>query len=169
MRFTDNEYEKYNGTRMFGKIRTYFYDKGYGYIRTETGSDIFVSSWNFEGKSEKKLYLFSTVRFTPARKKDGRYYAANVELLERYPEGRLLTLPGGKEVPVKWLLDINYREGDKNDPYHEELGVYDAIILVDKFGMDYIVTGKDCPYQLDGKVDDLPAYYKQLERRFSLW
>lgn len=45
--FNDIDYEKYNGEHIYGRIRMYDPGKEYGFISTEDGKDIFISSYSF--------------------------------------------------------------------------------------------------------------------------
>ena len=42
--FDQKDFEKYSGQTMYGRIKEYSHSRGYGFIFTEEGKDIFVSS-----------------------------------------------------------------------------------------------------------------------------
>ena len=69
MRFGRDDYNKYKGQEMYGRIVSYNKNKGYGFIYTEIGKEIFASSYNFK-KNDHHVNIGDTVKFIPGKSED---------------------------------------------------------------------------------------------------
>lgn len=81
-KYTYKDVEKYKDRRICGKIIDYNHVKGYGFIKTEDGKDIFISSYNLIRKnSEKKIFFGTKVDFN-LDMYGKKVIATNIKILE---------------------------------------------------------------------------------------
>ena len=114
MRYTTEMYEKNNGKISYGRILNFDHMRGYGFIRTEEGADIFLSSYNLNKNLERHMTIGALVSFIPELYGDA-YSAANIKLIEEFPAGKELEVPNGEMFRLKNIKSIGYsRDGVPN-------------------------------------------------------
>lgn len=98
------------GKSMYGRILSYDRTKGYGFIRTEDGSDLFVSSYGF-GKNERKAVIGAYVKFTVAEK-NGKAVAEGVSIVQKFKDGiSRIGLPNEMFMPIKNIIKFGRSNG----------------------------------------------------------
>ena len=65
MRYTTEMYQKNNGSITYGRVLNYDHMCGYGFIRTEEGADLFLSSYNLTKKQSRQIVVGALVSFIP--------------------------------------------------------------------------------------------------------
>lgn len=95
--FNDIDYEKYNGEYIYGRIRMYDPGKGYGFIYTEDGKDIFISSYSFKNTDERFAILGTALKFK-IEQRNSRYCAYDVKIINPTPENQSILLPNGEKL-----------------------------------------------------------------------
>lgn len=108
-RLSKKDVDLNNGALMYGRIRKYSRSNGFGFICTENGKDIFLSSYDL-CDSEKKYCIGSLVSFIPAFYKE-KIIASNVLLLNKYPSGCKFYLPNGLNLSVKNIQNFGLVSG----------------------------------------------------------
>lgn len=132
MRYTKQMFEKNNGSVTYGRVLNFDHMRGYGFIRTEEGADIFLSSYNLSKKESQDIVIGTLISFVPELY-NGGYSAAKIKILDYYPSGKELTLPTGETVRIKNLKKIGVANDDQK-PY---------VYFTTKKGETYKVTAKD--------------------------
>ncbi len=171
--FTKEDYEN-SKQRLYGRVSDYTYMKGYGFIYTELGSDIFFSSYDMDKKLQSKLKLGTTVSFIP-EERDGKFVATSIEIKKDMAGGKFqftdsfalsynsivkfCLVPGSKSIKE---MDISEQELVDHGYSIEDLG-YLAIRTKDD---EYRFTRKGSPIKADGQIDDIEAVYVQLKELF---
>lgn len=127
MRYTKEMYERNMGKISYGRIMSWDNSRGYGFIRTEGKTDIFLSSYNINKKDAKKLVVGALVSFLPDMY-NGKYVATEVSVVEQYPEGDKFVLPNGTEIDVKHVTTFRFKRNEDGEPciffYMHKNGVY---------------------------------------------
>lgn len=109
-RFSEDDVNKNNGALMYGRVRQYKHNDGYGFIHTESGKDIFVSSYNLGKKKEKRFFFGALVSFIPVIH-DGKVIASEVNILNSFPSGSTFCMPNGESMLVKRICKYGYVSG----------------------------------------------------------
>ena len=112
MRYTKQMFEKNNGSVTYGRVLNFDHMRGYGFIRTEEGSDIFLSSYNLSKKESQDIVIGTLVSFVPELY-NGGYSATKIKILDYYPSGKELTLPTGETIRIKNLKKIGVANDDQ--------------------------------------------------------
>ncbi len=173
--FGYTDYEINNGRTMYGRIRDYSYAKGYGFIYTETGKDLFVSSYDLE-KIEKKLVVGTTLKFIPAFRKD-RYIAADITIVANDTIKEIIYLPNDNILPIKDLQKFDYLSGksflrtvniseQELEHHGYDIKSLDYIYFRTKYDSEYHILQEGSPIKGDGHVPNLRAFYNELCDRF---
>lgn len=152
MRYTKQMYEKNNGSVTYGRVLNFDHMRGYGFIRTEEGADIFLSSYNLTKKESQDIVIGTLVSFVPELY-NGGYSAAKVKVLDYYPSGKVLTLPDGETVRIKNLKKIGVANDDQK-PY---------VYFTTKKGETYKVTEKDLAHKKKSSSKTVLDYWKSVK------
>ena len=140
--FDEKDFEKYSGQTMYGRIKEYSHSRGYGFIFTEEGKDIFVSSYEL-GKLEDKISVGTTVKFTPKQWKE-RYVASDITIVENVGYNEVIKCPNRyKDQTQESGKDRLYtgRIFHKKDGYHSRRTA-SAWIFVKGFGLCFFQNQK---------------------------
>lgn len=173
--FDEKDFEKYTGQTMYGRIKEYSHSRGYGFIFTEEGKDLFVSSYEL-GKLEDKISVGTTVRFTPKQWKE-RYVASDITIVENVGYNEVIKCPNGIKIKPRNLEKIGYIPGGfsikKMDITAEELLQHgyslkdlDYVFFRTQKGLEYRFFREGSPVKGDGSIPDLKAFYRELEERY---
>lgn len=159
------------GKVMLGRIRAYSTQQGYGYILTEEGNDLFVSSRAL-GKTEKKIAVGSIVKFKVGEY-NGKPVATEIEVLKKYKNDvSMLDLPDGVRVAIKSIIKFGKTNAfsvvKKNGITEEDLKEHGYSIK--DLDYIYIETGKHSysifdtksPVKGDGRTN-IKEFYKNLK------
>lgn len=154
MRYTTEMYQKNNGSITYGRVLNYDHMCGYGFIRTEEGADLFLSSYNLTKKQSRQIVVGALVSFIPELYGEG-YTATHVEVLDSYPAGKALLLPTGETVRTKNLKKMGIANDKENRPF---------VYFETRKGERFIVNKED----LSKKTDSILEYWNSLKRQFFL-
>lgn len=99
-RLTENDVIKNGGTLMYGRVRQYSHKEGFGFIYTESGKDVFVSSYAIGKKNEKRFFVGTLVSFIPIMH-ENKVVASEITILKSFPRGEQYCMPNGEYIPVK--------------------------------------------------------------------
>ena len=178
--FARNDFSKYEGQRLYGRIRSYSHQKGYGFVATELQKDIFISSYQIK-HLEKKIMIGATITFVPELY-NGSYVATNIELVDnitRY-DPRRFYLPSGHYVLLKRIEKIIRMPGkdvltQKNIPMElieandHTVDDFNAVCIALSNGEEFFVFEETCPVNTPEKVPSLKQYYQTIcEKYFYL-
>ncbi len=173
------------GTYKKGRIIEYSKKKGYGFIHTEDGKKIFVSSYNFLNNAERKVVIGSLVGFYEKETMKG-LVAEDCDLIEKYPNGEFLDLGGYGKYAINGIKEYGLVNGEhaanristrEEIPYDEVCGYYEDIndlkfVYIAFFkSRSLVFYPKDCPVPKteDGFVyyiDDIEALKQKLDKFF---
>lgn len=170
------DFTKYDGETMYGRVRCYSMKRGYGFITTEVGTDIYLSSYDLQGNMKRKINIGTTLRFIPIVR-NGRYVASNVEIIDNSVAAENVYLPNGEQIPVKIIEKITFSTGANtlkikgvSEVASQEHGLnpddFDATCIQVKGGTEYFVFSKACPLNAENKAEDAKKYYAKLCDRF---
>ena len=148
-----------------GRIRTYFKDKGYGFIKRDGEKDLLLSSYAIVGNQEKKICLGALVAYDIGEYQ-GRPVAINVQVLERYKDGiKKIELPNGEFLPIKSIYNFGLSNLYRINPekYQSDL---DSGVSTEDMDYIYIHTPKrelhffnpDSPYNDNDSKKDIREY-----------
>lgn len=107
MRYTTEMYKKNNGKVSYGRVLNYDHMKGYGFIHTEEGADIFLSSYNLSNKQDRHITVGALVSFVPELY-GSAYSASQITIINEYPAEKELELPNGDIIRLKNIKNIGY-------------------------------------------------------------
>ena len=172
--FSKSDYETYQGQIMLGRVADYDFMRGYGFILTECGHDIFVSTYDL-GKLQYSLKLGVTVRFIPVER-DGKYYATNVSVVKGMGRG-VYQVTDNVAIPYKQINDFYIVPGRaailKMDISEKELAEHGYsskdlrhLVIKTVSGEVYLFTEKGSPVKADGQVESITKMYQDLEELF---
>lgn len=179
IKFTADDYQKYDGEHVYGRVRKYDPGKGYGFIFSEYGKDIFFSSYALSGKkNESHIFLGTVVKFIIRECEQG-FCAENIEIIDYADKNDNLMLPNGETVPVRRISSYGIVSGSKaceissieqNDIAAHDIAMWELgyVFILLRGGGQYHIHQSGSHIKGDGQVDDLREYVKQLDRRFLL-
>lgn len=174
-RFDLTDYERSAGKEIFGRIKEYSRKKGYGYIFTEDGKDIFLSSYDL-GDLEYKVAFGTTLKFIPELWND-KYKATKITVVSNESFNEVIECPNDICFKPKNLEKFDYISGRrllKEKVILEnkliEHGYYakdlDCVFFRTNKGDEYRFFQQGAPIQGDGQLPDLKKFYKNLVDRF---
>lgn len=158
------------GKKMRGRVRSYSNQDGYGFIFTEDGKDLFVSSHAL-GKKEKKVSVGTVLEFTIGKYKD-KIVATEIEVINKFKDGiTKISLPDGTELPIKAIhkfgrsnafKTISQRGFTEKDLKDHGYTVKDLdYVFVETPRTTYMFFGNTSPIKANGKTD-IKEFYKYL-------
>lgn len=122
--FTNEEFLSLKGKRDEARIMTYNLKKGYGFARTASGREIFISSYQvINRKEERKLVFGAKIAFTYGIYAE-RLCATEVEVLEKFPSEmhvKIETATKSFEFNVETILKLGVSQLLQNKKYLAEL------------------------------------------------
>lgn len=162
-------------TRKVGRIRTYFKDRGYGFVRGADNKQILVSSYEIPRKEEKKICLGSLIAYDEGEH-NGKPVATNVALLERYKNGiQTIEMPNGKQIPLSAIYNYGTSclYSQDVEKYQREI---DAGLSINDLNYLFIYTPKkeyhffnpNSPYNTNHSQKNIIEYCKYLDSFSSL-
>ena len=135
IKYSDEEFNKLQGKTIYGKVSTYYNEKGYGYIRTEDMKEVFFSSFEVKTKKEQKLIFFgSTVKFKLGYY-NGRICAVDIELVRSSKKDILIFSEDSQTIIARHVKKYGC------DNFYEE--------LLNKFSADEIAQHGYFPEDFD--------------------
>ncbi len=177
MRLEEKFFEKYKNCKLYGRIKSYSKKKGFGWIMTELGQDVFLSSYSIK---DKKIAIGTIVKFTPVEKTTGEmggYAAADIEVVDNSCVYNDYYMPNGKKIRWRSVERFGYVKGDKvldklniskddliNHGYDEDSLSYAFIRLQN--GDEYKFFGKTSPVRGDGRIEDPESFCACLNRQY---
>lgn len=105
--YTKETYEKRRGQISLGRILWYDRQRGFGFIHTEDHEDIFLSSYWLGKGTERHISVGALVSFIPAEY-EGKYVASDLTVLDQFPCGWVIRLPGGPEITISSIKRIRF-------------------------------------------------------------
>ena len=169
---------KYENQILYGRICRYNPKEGYGFIKTEIGPDIFVSSYNVE--KEKKLFYGCVVTFKVTRTKDNKVTATEVEINEHQEFFKDIEI-GNYKINTKDVETMIYLPGRENIKDHKAdynaiinngygESKFDTIIIFLKDGDRVYLYDSESPIKGDGQIDNLrKAYQDTMNKYISMY
>ena len=94
------------GETMVGRVLSFDTVKGYGFIRTSTGEDIFLSSYEISKREWKNLCVGDYVEFTVGLHERGRINsvaAKSVTITKKMPKKLAISLPNQEELMIRHI------------------------------------------------------------------
>jgi cold shock CspA family protein len=114
--FTNEESQLLIGKEEEGRITTYNLQKGYGFARTSSGKEIFISSYQVGRNEEKKLCMGTRIVFKYGMF-NNKICATDVRIVELFPSGKMLefeTSIGSFKIGVEEILKLGISNLIKN-------------------------------------------------------
>lgn len=164
-KYTYKDVEKYKDRRICGRIIDYNHAKGYGFIKTEDGKDIFISSYNLIRKnSEKKIFFGTKVEFNLGIFRN-KIIATDIKIIETERKEFKFTdeFPICSKDILKAGFSNSYNEiitnakRNKNFEFIEELK---NNYKKDEFSYIYVVDKKNNEYRFYSKDSSVPNVRK---------
>lgn len=166
-----NNLRDYAGKQMYGRLLSYNRKKGYGYIRSEIGSDAYVSAYGF-GKDEKKAVIGAFVKFT-VEIRNGKPVAKKVSVVRKFMDDvSRIELPNSMLMPIKHICKVGRGNGFSDV---ESKGITSAMLKEHGYAvrdLDYVyIETPDGTYKFfreggpvvcDGQVD-VDEFFKSLK------
>ena len=176
--YNSSDYEKYDGWYLYGRIRMYDQERGYGFIFTEDGKDIFMSSYALSSRHQERCCILGTIVKFRVEKREERYCAVDIEIMKPTPYDEKLLLPNGDSLLIRRISHYGILGGEKtcdtlgltreqvlaNNCSIWELG-YVYISLKNSHG-EYRFFKTGSRFSGDGQVEDLEAYIHELDKKF---
>lgn len=116
MRYSKEMYEENNGAVVYGRVISYNYKRGYGFVRAENGADLLLSTYNLSKNDSRKIVVGALVSFIPELYNDG-YTATEVMILDLYPCGKEIVLPNGEKLWFKEIQSYGFKKDKKGIPF----------------------------------------------------
>ena len=160
-----------NGSRrMFGVIISY--GNRNGWIRTSENKDVFLSSWDLEGrKQEKKIHIGTLVEFE-LNWFEKKPIATKIEIIMEYPREKYVIKLEGLKIKLRNVerfgirniacsLPCIFDESDINKYTYDQ---YRYMYVTLRGGDEYKFFNIDSPVKCDGKIDVDKTYYKLMSK-----
>ena len=157
--YTKKMYERNKEKLSYGRVVTYNKAKGFGFIRTEDGPDLFVSSHQLSRQNEKHMTVGALVSYIVDEYKD-RYVASRVTILEEFPCGNTIALPNGKLLQIKNIKTVGTKKKDEQG----ELFIQ-SIYFAMKGGDEFTVVADDFDTNTGKGSEKLGEYWENVKKR----
>jgi cold shock CspA family protein len=146
------------GKTMTGRIMTFDRMKGYGFIRTPTSEDIFLSSYDVSRNVWKKISVGDYVEFVVGENVDASkpVVAKNTTIIKKMPRCLSIKMPNNEELEVRYinqfgkktLIEDGYRELYPDYPNKSFRYLYIKIP-----GKSFVFNQYGSPVIIDGETD----------------
>lgn len=157
--YTKKMYERNRGKLSYGRVVTYNKAKGFGFIRTEDGPDLFLSSHHLSRRDEKHVTVGALVSYIVDEYK-GRYVASYVTILEEFPCGKTIALPDGKLLQIKNIKTVGTQK--KDDQGHSYI---QSIYFAMKGGDEFTVVADDFDTEPEEGREKLGEYWEKVKKK----
>lgn len=151
------------GDRMVGRILSFNRAKGFGFIRTADGRDIFLSSYDVPNSVWKKISIGDYMEFVVGGVDPNSVTATNAVVTKKMPRHLSIELPNNEKLEVRHIWKFGkgtlamaeykriYPECTKNLEY----------VFIKTARETFIFNQYDSPVVMDGKTD-VDAFYEHL-------
>ncbi len=158
--------EKYVDKRLRGRIISMDRIRGFGFIRTERGEDVFFSTYNTDRKLWHKMSIGDYVEFVAKRRGNDRnnIIANDVTVIKRMPKGYAIELPNGEMLEVKHInkFGVNSMLMDElRDTFTELPPRCFKCIFIKTNWRTFTFNDPSSPIIIDGEVD-VEEFYEEL-------
>lgn len=157
--YTRKMYERNRGKLSYGRIVTYNKAKGFGFIRTEDGPDLFVSSHYLSNRDEKHMTVGALISYI-VTEYNGRYVASHITILEEFPCGKTIALPNGKLLQIK-----NIKTVGTNKIENQENSYIQSIYFAMKGGDEFNVVADDYDTELEKGREKIGEYWENVKKK----
>lgn len=167
---------KYLGQRLQGRVGSYSIKEGYGFLHTEIGKDILLSSYELKNL-ENKIALGTVLSFGISISRD-RVMASNVLIEDNSHFNDVIIMENGVSFKLKKLETIDLRPGerilqiigDKEKEHilsHHDVSILNHIYIRENNGKEHRYFGKGCPYsKRSGIISDIEGFYKEIDDKY---
>lgn len=171
-----NDACKYSGQRLLGRVGAYFIKEGYGFLHTELGKDIFLSSYALNDL-ERKIALGTVLSFKISILKD-KVMASDILIEDNSHFNDTVFITNEVSFKLKKLEIIDLRPGERilcqvgerekqHILSHHDVSVLNHIYLKERYGREHMYFSRGCPYsRASGYIDNLDDFYKDIENRY---
>lgn len=157
--YTKMMYERNREKVSYGRIVTYNKARGFGFIRTEDGPDLFVSSHQISRRDEKHMTVGALVSYIVDEYK-GRYVASHVTILVEFPCGKTIALPNGKLLQIKNIKTVGTKKiENQRDSYIQ------SIYFAMKGGDEFTVVADDFDTDPSKGREKLGEYWENIKKK----
>lgn len=156
--YTRKMYERNKGKLSYGRVVTYNKAKGFGFIRTEDGPDLFVSSHQISRRDEKHMTVGALISYI-VTEYNGRYVASHVTILEEFPCGKTIPLPNGKLLQIKNIKTV----GTKKTAGTQE--TLKSVYFAMKGGDEFTVVADDFDADLEKGREKIGKYWENVKKK----
>ena len=158
-KYTKKMYERNRGNLSYGRVVTYNKAKGFGFIRTEDGPDLFLSSHYLSRRDEKHVTVGALVSYIVDEYK-GRYVASHVTILEEFPCGKTIALPNGKLLQIKNIKTVGTKKTDDSEDSYIQ-----SIYFAMKGGDEFTVVADDFDTDPKKEREILEKYWENIKKK----
>ena len=154
------------GNVMVGRILSFDRLRGYGFIRTSTGEDILLSSYDVSKRVWNKICIGDYARFVVGEKegKHNSIVAINTTIIKKMPSHLTITLPNYEELGIRYIYQYGkhslVREGYK-ELYPECPNEYFDYVFIKTPRKTYTFNRYGSPVVVDGETD-VDEFYRYL-------
>ena len=155
------------GQIMCGRLLSYDCKKGYGFIRTSTNEDIFLSSHSLKERSlkrihERKLCVGDYLQFTVGTYDGVRTIAEKVEFIEQMPWDFTVSLPNYPHFRVRSIAKFgrdSLASKDMLEAYPDLTPKdFDYVFVRTKSSKEFIFNNLNSPIIINGACDTTTLY-----------
>lgn len=138
VKFTDLEIQSLVGRTEEARVLTYRKKKGYGFAKTQSGKDIFISSYQVVEKPEESKLLFGAkIKFKYGLFNE-KLCATEVQVIDEFPSGDELVIKTEDKVfkfAIRDIAKVGFSVLTKNENFMKE------VLEIENVPSDYIHMG----------------------------
>ena len=162
------------GDTMTGRMLSFERVRGYGFIRTSTNQDIFLSSYGVPRNIWKKISVGDYLEFVVGiNEKNDKVVATNVTIIKKMPRLFSILLPSGEELEVRHIYQFGrgslIKDGYKSlyPDYPYETFDY---VFIKTSERTYVFNQHGSPVVIDGEtdVDEFYLYLTNLLTEYDI-
>lgn len=174
-RFDSDDYEKFKGQYLYGRIKEYIHNRGYGYVYTDMGKEVFLSSYDLGKKIESDICVGTTIKFN-VEPYENKYVARNIEIVDNSLAKESIILPNGERLPIRRIAKFGYVSGKtnlENTNISEEdlishgytVDMLESLFVLTSYGEEFNFFSEESPIKGDGQVKNIKELYRSFEER----
>lgn len=155
------------GKTKVGRVLSFDRLKGYGFIRTSEGEDIFFSSYDVPNNIWKRISIGDYVEFIVGENSVNPVkpvVAKRLNIIKKMPRQLSVTMPNGEELMVRYIS--RFEKGSLiKDGYRKLYPDYPTesfdYVFVKTLEKVYVFNRHDSPVIIDGETD-VDDFYRYL-------
>ena len=154
------------GNTLVGRILSFERVRGYGFIRTQSGEDIFLSSYDVPNCVWKRISVGDYVEFTVGKneKLGSPIIATSTTIIKKMPRDLAIKLPNGEELKIRYICQYGKKSLIKDgfkDLYPDYADDSFDYVCIKTSRESFMFNRYGSPIVVDGETD-VDEFYRSL-------